>query len=107
MRCLWSPAVEMHVDACRRDGRGRLGAAAAGPAGPAMATGTPMFNPQHHSADGQHVLLDFVSLAELDQQVRRDDKRFEEMLHWRRDGEGLSDGNVCILAQRTLGNPPW
>ena len=37
---------------------------------------------------------------------RYDDKRFEEMLDRLRDGEGLSDEDARILAQRTPGNPP-
>ena len=73
-----------------------------------MATGC-ILNPHQHtqSADGQRILWDFHPLVELDVQARCYDKRFEEMLDRLRDGEGLSDADARIPAQRTLGNPPW
>ena len=74
-----------------------------------MATGSCILNPHQHtqSADGQRILWDFDSLVELDEQVRCYDKSVEEMLDRLRDGEGLPDEDARILAQRTLGNPPW
>ena len=124
MSMRWPPVVEMHVVACGRDACGRLwliclwsrctrtrcmGTPVVEMHVVEMATCSCTLNSHQHSqsADGQRILWDFDSLVELDEQVRCYDKRFEDMLERLRDGEGLSDEDARILAQRTLGIPPW